>query len=322
MAISTVTSAAVPGHRQTQRVLGTLLGDYWFWRSEHLPSAALVEVLGEFGVAEQAARAAIRRAAARGAVVASRSGRTTSYGVPARTHEMIISHLTRLMRFGAGERTWDGRWTMALFSVPEEQRETRRAIRARLRWLGLAPLYDGVWVSPWDVAERVRSVLEDLGVGTATVVRAELAAAGEAGRPVEAWDLDELRARYEGFLAEHDELGGRVAAGAVGPAEALVARTRLMTQWREFPDLDPELPAELLPADWPLPRARALFVEIYDGLGPLAEHRFAQLVERHAPELAELAAHRTSADIRRGEPSGEVPYPAGDEAGWIGPIGE
>ncbi|WP_235875168.1 hypothetical protein [Saccharopolyspora aridisoli] len=51
----------VPGRRQTQRVLGALLGDDWFGRPEHLPSAALAKVLGEFGVAEQAARAAIRR---------------------------------------------------------------------------------------------------------------------------------------------------------------------------------------------------------------------------------------------------------------------
>lgn len=308
-----------PAHRHSQRLLGTLLGDYWFWRPEPLPSAALVEIMGEFGLAEQAARAAMRRAAARGAVVAVRSGRTTAYGVPARTHETIVSHLTRLMRFGAGDREWDGRWTMALFTVPEEERETRRTVRTRLRWLGLAPLYDGVWVSPWEVGDRVAAVLADLGVETATVVRAEMLTAGPAGDPVAAWDLADLRARYTAFLAEHAPLGERVRAGRVGPAEALVARTHLMTAWRAFPDVDPGLPAALLPADWPLPAARSLFVEVYDGLGPLAEQRFAQLVGRHDPALADLAAHRTSADIRRGEPA--AAFPAGD-APWIGPIGE
>lgn len=322
MVTSAQTTAAAPAYRQTQRLLGTLLGDYWFWRPEHLPSAALVEILGEFGIAEQAARAAMRRAAARGVVTASKKGRTTAYGVPARTRETIIAHLTRLMRFGAGDRAWDGRWTMALFSVPEEQRETRRAVRTRLRWLGLAPLYDGVWVSPWSVEDRTLDVLADLGVSAATVVRADLVGAGETGSPVEAWDAGELRQRYEAFLAEHGQLRERIRAGAVGPEEALVARTRLMTQWREFPDLDPDLPAELLPPDWPLSRARALFTESYDGLGPLAEQRFAELVGRHDPELAGFAAHRTSADIRRGEPAGEVTYPPDGAVGWIGPIGK
>jgi phenylacetic acid degradation operon negative regulatory protein len=308
-----------PAHRHSQRLLGTLLGDYWFWRPEPLPSAALVEIMGEFGLAEQAARAAMRRAAARGAVVATRSGRTTAYGVPARTRETIVAHLTRLMRFGAGDRQWDGRWTIALFTVPEEERETRRAVRTRLRWLGLAPLYDGAWVSPWEVGDRVAAVLADLGVAAATVVRAEMLAAGPAGEPVAAWDLAELRGRYTAFLAEYAALRERVRAGEVGPAEALVARTHLMTAWRAFPDADPELPAALLPADWPLPAARSVFVEIYDGLGPLAEQRFAQLVGRHDPALAALAAHRTSADIRRGESATAIP--AGD-APWIGPIGE
>jgi phenylacetic acid degradation operon negative regulatory protein len=317
VAVARNESTSVPRH--SQRLLATLLGDYWFWRPEPLPSAALVEIMGEFGLAEQAARAAMRRAAARGAVVATRSGRTTSYGVPARTRETIVAHLTRLMRFGAGDRRWDGRWTMALFTVPEEERETRRTVRTRLRWLGLAPLYDGVWVSPWEVGDRVAAVLAGLGVEAATVVRAEVVATGPVGEPVAAWDLVELRNRYTAFLAEHSPLRERVRAGRVGPAEALVARTHLMTAWREFPDVDPELPAALLPGDWPLPAARSLFVEVYDGLGPLAEQRFAQLVGRHDPALAALAAHRTSADVLRGETGDAVP--AGDGP-WIGPIGE
>src|SRR5690606_26046193 len=36
---------------------------------------------------------------------------------------------------------------------------------------------------------------------------------------------------------------------------------------------DPQLPDELLPADWPRNTARARVVEAYDALGPLAELR-------------------------------------------------
>jgi len=317
-----VQESSDPGQQHSQRLLGTLLGDYWFWRTEHLPSAALVEMLGEFGLAEPAARAAIRRAAARGLVVASRAGRTTAYGVPERTRELVIRHVTRLMRFGAGDRSWDGRWTFALFSVPEEQREVRRTLRTRLRWLGWAPLYDGVWVTPWDVGDQALDVLAELGIDTATVARAELAERLPAGgHPLRAWDLDALRARYEEFLDRYRGLAERVRAGEVEPAEALTSRTRLMTHWREFPDLDPELPAEVLPADWPRAAARECFVTIYDGLGPLAERRFAELLARHAPDLAPLAAHRTSEDVRRGEPP-DGPAPSGDaRTGWIGPLG-
>ena len=44
------------------RLLLTLLGDYWWQRTEPLPSAAIVALLGEFGVSDSAARAALQPA--------------------------------------------------------------------------------------------------------------------------------------------------------------------------------------------------------------------------------------------------------------------
>jgi phenylacetic acid degradation operon negative regulatory protein len=35
---------------EPQRLLTTLLGDYWYWRDEHIPSSTLVSLLGEFGI--------------------------------------------------------------------------------------------------------------------------------------------------------------------------------------------------------------------------------------------------------------------------------
>lgn len=312
-----------PAPQHSQRLLGTMLGDYWFWRREHLPSAALVDLLREFGLTEPAARAAIQRAAARDLVVTSKTGRKTAYGVPERTHRLVVNHLRRLLEFGAEDRKWDGRWTFAMFSVPEAQRENRRTLRARLRWLGFGPLYDGVWVSPWDHADDALQVLRTLGVACATVARAEVSEnVPEAGNPLRAWDLDELRQSYVDFLGRWAGLRERVAAGDVGPAEALVGRTRLMTEWRSFPDTDPDLPGELLPGDWPRTRARHCFLDIYDALGPVAEQRFRQIVAPHAPELAGLAAHRTSTDITRGAPEAPEVFPADDDLDWTGPFGQ
>ena len=42
------------------RLLLTLLGDYWWQRTEPLPSAAIVALLAEFGVSDSAARAALQ----------------------------------------------------------------------------------------------------------------------------------------------------------------------------------------------------------------------------------------------------------------------
>ena len=76
--------------------------------------------------------------------------------------------------------------------------------------------------------------------------------------------------------------------------EALIARTRVMDEWRAFPGLDPDLPAELLPSAWPRAPARELFIGCYDLLGPLAAWRVRQIITRYSPELAGRAAYRSS----------------------------
>jgi phenylacetic acid degradation operon negative regulatory protein len=84
---------------------------------------------------------------------------------------------------------------------------------------------------------------------------------------------------------------GRVREGTLGDSEALLARTEVMYSWLHFPSLDPELPAELLPAGWPRARAYGIFAELYDGLGPLAESRVRHVLARFSPELAPLVRH-------------------------------
>lgn len=284
---------------QPQHLLVTLLGDYWYERDEHLPSAALVALLGEFGISAVAARAALSRLARRGLLESSKAGRRTYYGLTPRAADVLRDGGRRIMGFGTGARSWDGQWRVAVFSVPEEQRDVRHAARTRLRWLGFAPLYDGVWISPRDAADEAARVLAELGVHSYTVLTARVPPRVPQGAgPLAAWDLGELERRYDRFVAERAELLARTRAGAVGAAEALPARTAVMDTWRHFPNLDPELPAELLPAGWPRGRARAVFAELYDTLGPLAEIRVRQLVARFSPELAPLVRHHTAA--RRG----------------------
>ena len=56
-----------------------LFGDYWLESSGGFPSAALVNLLGDFGVNDAAARAALSRMVKRGLLLSTKSGRTTSY---------------------------------------------------------------------------------------------------------------------------------------------------------------------------------------------------------------------------------------------------
>jgi phenylacetic acid degradation operon negative regulatory protein len=279
-------------------MLTTMLGDYWFWRREHLPSAVLVRLLKEFGTSTASARASIRRLTDRGVLVRSRNGRTTSYGLRFRTQEALVEHAHKLLSWGASSPSWDGLWTVVAFSIPEGSRNLRHSVRVGLGRLGLRLLYDGVWVTPFDRSHEAVDLLRALDVTTATVTRAtEVVGSPQGGTPLQAFDLTEVSDAYDAFAAQYEPVADRVRRGEFEPAEAFLARESLMSDWMVLRQLDPDLPSELLPETWPRPQARRLFVQIYDSLGPLGEQRFREIVSEIDPELGRLATHHTSTNM-------------------------
>jgi phenylacetic acid degradation operon negative regulatory protein len=263
---------------RTSELLVTLLGDYWFASTGHIPSAALAALLGEFGVRPEATRAALSRATRRGRLEGTKSGRNTAYRLAPDRRAAATALGRALMAFGAEPIVWDGTWTCVAFSVPEADRRLRLALRNRLRALGFGALFDGLWISPGAPDEEVDAILRRLGITTAAVLRVT-----EVPRPGgvdlrSAWDLDGVRKRYDEFLAGLDAIMPRVDEGSVGSAEALAVRTELLARWRELVTTDPRLPDELMPDDWPRTEARRRFAAAYDALGPLAEARVRQVV--------------------------------------------
>lgn len=277
-----------------QHLLLTVLGDYWYPRFEHLPSAALVELLGQFGVSSTNARAALSRISRRGLLESERQGRRTSYRLTRAGMRTLHEGTLRIFSFGRDGEGWDGTWTAVAFSIPESGRSVRAALRTRLGWLGFAALFDAVWVAPGDRREPARSALEELGVESATMFVGTSEAVGVEGDPVGAWDLDGLRAEYEDFVARFAGIRDAVEAGVLGPSAALIARTAVIDVWREFPGKDPELPRALLPEPWPREDALGTFVAVYDGLAQPAASRVQQIVERHSPDLAKLVDFHTT----------------------------
>lgn len=269
-------------------LLLTLLGDYWWGRSEPLPSAALVELLGDFGVSDVAARAALSRTVKHGLLATTRSGRNTFHGLTPRAQTVLSDGAARIFSFGADDGApWDGHWSVVAFSVPEANRSVREALRTRLRWLGFAPLYDALWVSPREHHAEALAELVDLGVTAATALVATAPDLPATVPPQSAWDLDGLAARYQAFVDAWEPTHAALGRGTIDPVDALVRRTELMDAWRAFPGLDPDLPTSLLPAGWPRPRARELFLDTYDRLGVPAAARVREVIARHAPELAD-----------------------------------
>lgn len=219
---------------------------------------ALVATMAGCGVDERNARQALARVAADGLLVRRPHGRRVWWELSPAGKDLLETGAERIYSFGARADAWDGRWLVVICSVPDNV--TRARLRTRLAFLGFGFLPGGIAISPHVEREPATAdVLKRLGLEGAILLRAE----ADDIEPLErAWDLDALAAAYRSFLARK------------WPREPLAALVMLVDEWRRFPSLDPELPAALLPRQWPGRAARSRFHERRAALSPAAQARF------------------------------------------------
>jgi phenylacetic acid degradation operon negative regulatory protein len=266
------------GDVSARSLLMTLLGEYVLPKGRPVWTSTLVEALATFGVEEKSARQALARTAAEGWLDSERVGRRVRWALTAPGRRLLTEGAQRIFDFGKEDRAWDGTWLVVLVSVPETKRDLRHRVRTRLSWAGFGSPEPGVWVTPHAAREReALDVLKELGLaGDAMSFTATYGAVGsEAAMVSRAWDLSGVEEGYEAFI---DEFTG------LHPADddaVLRAQSMLVHEWRRFPFLDPQLPAQLLPADWSGTKAAALFHRRHAEWSPVAQRRWDELTAGH-----------------------------------------
>jgi phenylacetic acid degradation operon negative regulatory protein len=168
-------------------------------------------------------------------------------------------------------------WLLVVFSVPESERGKRHELRSLLTRLGFGTAAPGVWIAPGTAYDETLAALDRAGLASYTELfrGAYLGSSPADVRVGEWWDLPAIAALYDEFVADHASL---TRLRAPDPARAFTAYVPMLTAWRRLPYLDPGIPLELLPADWPGIRAGELFAELDGRLrGPAAKHARARI---------------------------------------------
>jgi phenylacetic acid degradation operon negative regulatory protein len=266
------------GAPAARSVLLTVLGEYVMPRHDALWQETLIDALATPGYKPQAARQALARSVAAGWLRTERVGRRSRVELTTETGAMLETGARRIYGFGSPWE-WDGRWLVVVLRVPEERRDVRHQARTQLAWAGFGSLGGGLWISPH--AEREEELRGLSGEGSAAELlslRAEFGSLGDPRKIVEeAWDLDAVSAAYSTFIDDFARRRPRT------PQAVFAAQTMLVHEWRKFPFLDPDLPAEMLPAGWPRERAHDLFTERHDAWSTTARGYFGSLeAERRA----------------------------------------
>jgi phenylacetic acid degradation operon negative regulatory protein len=261
------------GAPAARSLLLTILGEYVLPLGEAVWQETLVGALVSVGYTQQAARQALARSVRHGWLLTSRHGRRARVSLSDSTAGLLRTGADRIYSFGE-PRQWDGRWLVVVLRVPEERREVRHQLRTRLAWAGLGSMGAGVWLTPH--VEREAELREVVLEAPAAEATSFVAALGALGGPPElvaatAWDLDSVRDAYEAFISDF------VAIRPSSDDASFRMQTLLVHAWRRFPFLDPDLPAELLPSDWPRRRAHELFVGRHERWQEAAGSYFSEL---------------------------------------------
>lgn len=257
----------------------TLYGAYGRFAAGPVPVAELIRLLAAVGVDAPSVRSSVSRLKRRGLLVPARTATgAAGYGLSPDALQLLEDGDRRVY---AGAAPDDGGWVLAVFSVPESERQKRHVLRSRLAGLGFGTAAPGVWIAPARLYEETRHTLQRLRLERyVDFFRGEhLGFAPTAQAVARWWDLAGIAKEHEAFLDRHapvlDTWRGRADTP---PDEAYRDYLLALDSWRHLPYTDPGLPARLLPSDWPGARSAAVFRElherlrdagaVYAGLGP------------------------------------------------------
>jgi phenylacetic acid degradation operon negative regulatory protein len=255
---------------QPRQLIVTVFGLYARQERDWLPIAAVVRLLAGLGIDSPAVRSSISRLKRRDVLRSQSIDGAAGYALSPSMLQVLAEGDRRIFELRQ-PRLADG-WVQVVFTVPETERGKRHELRSTLARLGFGPVAPGVWLAPGRLAGEAREVLARRQLagyvdifGTEYLGYAEL-----PDRVRQWWDLDELAAGYDRFVAHY----GRIASDG---DRAFAEYVQMLTSWRRLRYRDPGLPAEVLPTRWPGGPAAELFAELSDVLRPLA-HRHAMAV--------------------------------------------
>nr|WP_042194565.1 PaaX family transcriptional regulator C-terminal domain-containing protein [Kibdelosporangium sp. MJ126-NF4] len=255
---------------QPRHLIVTVYGLYARGAGGWMSVARLISLMADLGVDQAAVRSSISRLKRRGMLRARRQDGSAGYELSEEGLAILAEGDHRI--FNKDRATLADGWLLAVFSVPESERNKRHTLRTQLTRLGFGTTAPGVWIAPAHLSEATEDMLRRLDLsGYADLFHARHLAFGDLADKVRRWwDLDQLERLYAEFVRTHSP--AEVPGDVPGDDRAAFAKyVRLLTDWRRLPYLDPGLPAELLPDDWVGIRAADLFFTLQAQLAPPAE---------------------------------------------------
>lgn len=140
--------------------------------------------------------------------------------------------------------SWDGKWRIISYEIPEVKRHLRDRLRREMEGWGLGPWHRSFWVTPHPVIENLRELI--LGKEEEKYVQAFEAEHAFGDRDIlieKVWGKSNLEKKYrELFKKWHEIISSK--------GEPLDKFKKVVDAYVEILRIDPGLPKELVGENW------------------------------------------------------------------------
>lgn len=244
---------------------------------------SFIKLVEPLGLNPRMVRTSVFRLSREKWLVSEQIGRRSFYSLTA-TGRRRFEHAYRRI-YDDARTPWEGDWQLVLMPAGGLASNLRDTLRMELLWEGYAAIAPGVLAAPSAQSDALLDILQGTGAHDKVVVLQARTLGALSSRPLkdlveECWNLGNVAAEYQSFI-DHFRTVARAlrSAAELDPEQCFVVRALLIHEFRRVQLRDPQLPRQLLPADWPGDTARSLCREIYQFCQQKTEEHLTTVLE-------------------------------------------
>lgn len=182
----------------------------------------------------------------------------------------IKEHQESIRRF---PHTWDKKWRLVVFDIPEEKRISRDHLRRYLKMLGFGKVQRSIWISPYNFIKIIRQYTDKLKLSgyVFQITADEFQGFSESVLVQTFWNIKDIHNEYLDLIERYTEKQKELVEQLKKkPRQKDISRQvlkeHLIWDYQSISARDPHLPSELLPDDWGGDKARK-FIERFPNPG-------------------------------------------------------
>ncbi len=251
---------------RSKSLIITVFGDAISPYSPGIWLGELITLMDSLNVNERLVRTSAFRLTDEGWLQPERIGRRSYYSLsPTGTNrfESAYRHI-----YQAAVDNWDGEWTIVVIQRNIEATAERSEVRKELEWNGFSLVSNGVFMHPQASLASASKIIKNNGledrslIFRATSIKDDDFSSNDL-KIRECWNLDEVKQRYTQFITDFKALAGTLKKSDLTPLLAFQIQTLMIHSFRRANLHDPQLPARLLPDNWPRHESFSLCKKIY-----------------------------------------------------------